>query len=148
MLDKIMSLFTPSALASLRNGLSALGAFMALFGVMALSPATIDKVVAAAQALGVALGSVMAFVGLAAPLVMGAVAWFKANPLNQILSASKAISASPELAQKVPLATQLEMAKATDKLPSVVGVVARPEIANAVPSSTVVTPSNADKLAR
>lgn len=146
MFDKIMNLFTPSSLAMLRNGLSAIGVFLGLFGIAALSPASVDKTVQAAQALGNALGAVAAFVGLAIPLVMGVIAWFKANPLSQILNGSKAISANPELAKKVPLTTQLEMAKATDSLPAVVGVVAKPEIANAAPSNTIVTPHDAPTL--
>jgi hypothetical protein len=64
-----------------------------------------------------------------------------ANPLWQLLRGSKAVSADPKLAASIPEATQKEMVKATDALPTTTAVVS--SLAPDIPSPTVVTPEQA-----
>jgi hypothetical protein len=73
--------------------------------------------------------------------VSGAYAAISANPLFQLLRGSRAVSADPKLAAQVPEATQKEMVKATDALPTTTAVVST--LADDIPSSTVVTPDQA-----
>lgn len=79
----------------------------------------------------------VAAVSTIAVTVSGAYAALSASPLWQLLRGAKAVSASPALAAQVPLETQKEVVKATDKLPTVATVVASPEVANAIPSASV-----------
>lgn len=91
--------------------------------------------------IGHALAELITAVSAIAVTVSGAYAAISASPLWQLLRGSKAVSASPALAAQVPIATQKEMVKATDALPTTSAVVST--LADDIQSASVVTPDQA-----
>lgn len=70
MLKTIQGLFNGPTLSAFRGVLIALGTLLGMFGVAALSPEKIDKIVAIASQVGVLIGSIAALAGVAVPVVM------------------------------------------------------------------------------
>jgi len=90
--------------------------------------------------IGHGFAEIVTAVSAIAVTVSGAYAAISASPLWQLLRGSKAVSADPILASKVPESTQKEMVKATDALPTTVTVVST--LAKDVPSPSVQSPDD------
>lgn len=98
----INGLFSPTALAALRNALSGLGVLLGMLGFAGLlSPEHIQKIIEIAQQIGVVVGAFVALVGMATPLVMGGIAAFKSTQAQQVKSVA-AIAQDPTQAQSAP----------------------------------------------
>lgn len=69
--NSIKQLFSPPVLAALRYLLTAVSPLLAIVGVVALKPEQIDHIIAAAQQIGVVIGALAAFLGVAAPVLAG-----------------------------------------------------------------------------
>lgn len=157
-MDRIKQLFSPPVLAALRYLLASLAPLLAVVGIVALSPQQIDKIIAVAQQVGVAVGAITAFLGIVIPLIMGAIGTRSATQSQQIKSVSE-IANDPTQAQSAPaqqalvdatsaIAQNNVLAKSEDaKQTLIAATIALPEVqtivtdkatADAAPSESVV----------
>ena len=157
-MDQIKQLFSPPVLAALRYLLASLAPLLAVVGIVALSPQQIDKIIAVAQQVGVAVGACTAFLGIVIPLIMGAIGTRSATQTQQIKSVSQ-IASDPTQAQSAPaqqalveatsaIAQNNVLAKSDDAkqtliaatiaLPEVKTIVTDKKTADAAPSESVV----------
>lgn len=156
--NSIKQLFSPPVLAALRYALTAIAPLLAVVGIVALSPQQIDKIIALAQQLGVAVAAITAFLGIVAPLAAGAFGTFKSTQPQQVKSVA-AIAQDPTQAQSAPaqqalveatsaIAQNNVLAKSDDaKQTLIAATIALPEVqtivtdkatADAAPSESVV----------
>lgn len=155
----IATLFSPTVLAALRNVLSGIGVLMGMLGLGAtLSQETIQKIIEVVQQVGLVVGAIIALAGTVTPLIMGAIAAWKATQAQQVKRVSE-IAQDPTQAQSAPAQAALVQAtaaiaqnnilpkseeakqtliSATIALPEVRTIVADKETADAIPSSDVV----------
>ena len=161
----VNGLFSPTALAALRNALSGLGVLLGMLGLGGLlSPETIQHIIEVVQQVGVVVGAFIALVGLATPLVMGGIAAFKSTQKQQIKSVqviatgeagpaaesaqTALIEATKAVAQDSSIQKSEEakdtLINATIALDNVQTIVTDKETAKRTPSESVVAAEDVD----
>jgi len=98
---QVQQLFSPPVLTALRYVLASLSPVLAIVGIVALSPEKIENIIALAQQIGVVVGAIVAFIGVAGPIVAGVFGTFKSTQAQQVKSVS-VIAQDPTQAQSAP----------------------------------------------
>ncbi len=117
----------------------AMGGISVLMVVHILSPAQGGDATSAIDQITTGVKSIVAGITTLVSIAMGVWAALQQSPLAQLINGSTAITQGTIDPKTVPIATQKAMVAATDKLPTVVNVVAQPEVANSITSDTVVS---------
>lgn len=152
----ILALFSPGTLAALRYALAAISPAMALFGLTALTPDQIDRVVTYAKTFGAAASAVFMLLGILVPLLMAMVGVLSATVKKQIARVRE-LATNPQLAneeaQKAIVAATKAIADrgvpksqaavqalvdTTISLPQVQTIIASPKVATMSPSPDVI----------